>query len=422
VKLTEKQTEAFKVATSGDYSVVIFGGSIRGGKTWWLLSTMLYLCLTHAKSRYVVIRRSLPDLKRNTFPSIQELLDRYFMSAVSDWNHDTQVITFINGSQLMFMAESFNEDKDLNRFKGLEVNGFGFEEINECQKATFHKAIERSGTWLNSPSNPPTVILATLNPAQNWTKDEFYLPFVEGTLNERWKFIVSKITDNPHIPEQYKENLKMLSPIEYARFVEGDWDAVEGSENPFLWAWDEAKHVQHNIKHNPSLLTYFSVDFNVTPLCCLVIQHHGRQAWVVDEFAISPGSIEALCDRIAAYGVPTGMIRITGDAMGNGRTLQQRDNSSHYLTIKKLLKLNDKQIIIPANPTHKNSRVDCNAALMKLDIKVSNSCKGFILDASQVECDSEGSIIKQNRKIITQRADLLDCFRYFVNAILKRYL
>jgi hypothetical protein len=27
-----------------------------------------------------------------------------------------------------------------------------------------------------------------------------------------------------------------------------------------------------------------------------------------------------------------------------------------------------------------------------------------------------------NRRKLTERADFLDCFRYFVNAILKRYL
>ena len=60
---------------------------------------------------------------------------------INGWNHDTQTITMLNGSQIMFMAEGYDDDKDLNRFKGLEANGFGFDEINECQEATFYKAI-----------------------------------------------------------------------------------------------------------------------------------------------------------------------------------------------------------------------------------------------------------------------------------------
>lgn len=422
MKLTEKQTEAFKAATGGNYNVVVFGGAIRGGKTYWLITTIFYLALKHSKSRWAIVRRSLPDLKRNTFPSVDTILDAGFREKVTGWNRDTQTITFANGSQVLFMAESFEEDKDLNRFKGLEVNGFGFEEINECQEATFFKAIERSGTWLHSDKGCPMIILATLNPAQNWTKARFYMPYITSTLPDSWLFIPSKITDNPHIPEEYKKNLQTLSPVEYARFVEGDWDAVEGSDNPFLWAWDDDKHISAEAVHNPNIPTYFSVDFNVNPLCALVIQHIGRTTHVVDEIKIEKGSVDALCDYIEAYGVPRGLIRITGDAMGNGKTYQQRDNSSAYLTMKKRLRLSDSQLMVVANPTHKNSREDCNAALVKLDIKVHPKCKGLIFDAKKVECDADGKIVKSNRKLLEQRADFLDDFRYFVNAILRKYL
>jgi hypothetical protein len=138
---------------------------------------------------------------------------------------------------------------------------------------------------------------------------------------------------------------------------------------------------------------------------------------------VQKGSVDAFCDYIERMGIPMGLLRITGDAMGKGGTVQQRDNSSAYTQIKRRLHLSDSQIIIPANPTHYNSRIDCNAALRKLDIRANSvKCKGFVFDAKQVQCDSNGSIIKSNRRILSERADFLDCFRYFVNAILKRYL
>lgn len=422
MNLTAKQTVAFSHATEGEYRVIIFGGAIRGGKSYALIITFMFLALKHAKSRWIIIRKSLPDLKRNTFPTTNNILDHGFREKLIDWNHDTNVLTFSNGSEIMFMAESFEQDKDLDRFKGLEANGFGFDEINECQEATFYKAIERCGTWLQAADNPPMVIFATLNPAQNWTKKLFYEPYVNGTLNPKWKFIPSKITDNPHIPAEYRENLLSLSPVDYARFVEGDWDAVESAENPFLYAWSDDKHISAEAVYNKNLPVYFSVDFNVSPLCALVCQQHGKVATVIDEIVIEKGSVEALCDRIESFGYPRGMIRIVGDAMGKGRTYMQRDNSSAYTQMRKILMLGDTQFLLPANPTHKNSRVDCNTALTRLDIKVNPRCKGFIFDAKQVQCDAEGKIIKSNRNKLEQRADLLDDFRYFVNAILKRLL
>jgi hypothetical protein len=267
------------------------------------------------------------------------------------------------------------------------------------------------------------VCLATCNPANNWVKKVIYQRWRDGELPSRWAFIQSRITDNPYISAEYLESLKELPPIQYARFVEGDWDVTEDVENPFLYEWRDDKHIDDSVALNPHLPTFVSVDFNVNPLCALVIQQSGKGAAVVDEIKIEKGSVDAFCDAVEALKVPRGLLRITGDAMGKGSTVQQRDNSSAYMMIKKRLQLSDSQFMIPANPTHYNSRIDCNAALRKLDIKVNSvRCKGFIYDAKQVQCDANGSIIKANRKNLSERADFLDCFRYFVNAILKRYL
>jgi hypothetical protein len=422
-ELTARQSTAFDAATSGQFRVIVFGGAIRGGKTYWLLLTLTSLCLEYPRSRWVIIRKSLPDLKRTTFPSFASILSDGISDYVLSWNRDTQVVQFINGSELMFMAESYDEDKDLNRFKGLEVNGAGLDEVNELQEQTFYKVQERIGSWNKAEGRPPIVCMATCNPANNWVKTIIYERYKEGTLPSKWTFIPSKITDNPHIPAEYLESLKELPPVQYARFVEGDWDVMDDVANPFLYEWADEKHIDDSVQLNSNMPVYVSVDFNINPLCALVIQHLGRGAVVVDEIKIEKGSIEAFCDAVLALGIPMGLIRITGDAMGKGGTVQQRDNSSAYTMIKRRLSLSDSQFLIPANPTHYNSRIDCNAALRRLDIKVnSKRCKGFVFDAKQVQCDANGSIIKSNRKNLTERADFLDCFRYFVNAILKRYL
>jgi hypothetical protein len=422
-KLTERQTLAYDSATSGDKRVVVFGGAIRGGKTYWLLLTLSALALQYPKSRWAIIRRSLPDLKRTTFPSFQSILDKGLTNHVAGWNRDTNAVTFKNGSQLIFMAESFDDDKELNRFRGLEINGAGLDEVNELQEATFYKVQERIGSWNEAKGHPPIVCLATCNPANNWVKKVIYQRWRDGELPSRWSFIQSRITDNPYISAEYLESLKELPPIQYARFVEGDWDVTEDVENPFLYEWRDDKHIDDSVALNPHLPTFVSVDFNVNPLCALVIQQSGKGAAVVDEIKIEKGSVDAFCDAVEALKVPRGLLRITGDAMGKGSTVQQRDNSSAYMMIKKRLQLSDSQFMIPANPTHYNSRIDCNAALRKLDIKVNSvRCKGFIYDAKQVQCDANGGIIKANRKNLSERADFLDCFRYFVNAILKRYL
>ena len=385
--------------------------------------TFTYLALQYPRSRWVIIRKSLPDLKRTTFPSFISILSEGIGKYVKSWNRDTQVVEFINGSELIFMAESYDDDKELNRFRGLEVNGAGLDEVNELQEPTFYKVQERIGSWNKAQGKPPIVCLATCNPSNNWVKTIIYEKYRSNTLPDRWSYIPSKITDNPYIPIEYLESLKELPPIQYQRFVEGDWDIADDVANPFLYEWNDDRHIDDSIQLNPNLPVFVSVDFNINPLCALVIQQVGRGAIVVDEIKIDKGSVDAFCDAVEALSIPMGLIRITGDAMGKGGTVQQRDNSSAYTQIKRRLGLTDSQFLIPANPTHYNSRIDCNSALRRLDIRAnSKRCKGFVFDAKQVQCDANGGIIKTNRKNIAERADFLDCFRYFVNAILKRYL
>ena len=73
-------------------------------------------------------------------------------------------MTFTNGSELIFMAESYDDDKDLNRFRGLEVNGAGLDEVNELQEPTFYKVQERIGSGTKHMASRPSFAspLATL--------------------------------------------------------------------------------------------------------------------------------------------------------------------------------------------------------------------------------------------------------------------
>ena len=368
--LTARQTTAYDLALSGDKRVVVFGGAIRGGKTWWLLITLSSLALTYPRSRWVVIRKSLPDLKRTTFPSFISIMNDGLDKFVKSWNHETNVVHFVNGSELLFMAESYDDDKELNRFRGLEVNGAGLDEMNELQEVTFYKVQERIGSWNKAKGTPPIVLLGTCNPANNWVKIIIYNPYREGTLPLRWAYIASRITDNPYLNKEYLESLKELPATQYARFVEGDWDILDDVHNAFLHAWNDAKHIDDSIELNPNIPVYISVDFNISPLCALVLQFDKMQTRMIQEIKIEKGSIEAFCDYVESLGIPNGMIRITGDAMGNGGTVMQRDNSSAYIQIAKRLKLSHTQVIVPGNPKHSNSRIDCNTALNKLDIKV----------------------------------------------------
>ena len=128
--------------------------------------------------------------------------------------------TFKNGSQIMFMAESFDGDKELNKFRGLEINGAGIDEVNEIQEVTLNKVIERSGSW-NGAGHVPVKIAMTCNPTHGWVKSRIYDKWETNTLPEGWVYIPAKLTDNPYLSPDYIESLKKNMPeYEYQVFVE----------------------------------------------------------------------------------------------------------------------------------------------------------------------------------------------------------
>jgi hypothetical protein len=110
------------------------------------------------------------------------------------------------------------------------------------------------------------------------------------------------------------------------------------------------------------------------------------------------------------------MMVITGDYNGTARQMAAPDGLSHYLTLKRMIGLTDRQFDIRPNPRHSNSRSDCNFILANAeDFRVSPNCVHLERDLRTVEVDSDEKIIKVNRSKVEQRADHLDAFRYLCN-------
>lgn len=245
---------AVEGAAVGRYQVLGYGGGIRGGKTWGGLAVLLVLLRLYPGSRAAIVRKDLPTLRRNTIPSIARLrpaADQF----LGDLNQSTWTYPCANGSELLLFAESIDQDRDLDRWKGLEVNWFLLEEGNELSERSYHKAIERAGALVlpGTRRQPHPLVLVTFNPAPGWVRATFYDPWRNGALPRHTFYQPALVADNPHIPDSYKASLRALPASEYRRFVEGDWDAVAGQ------FFDELHTDQHVIPRSalPPVLPSF---------------------------------------------------------------------------------------------------------------------------------------------------------------------
>lgn len=327
-----KQDEFLEAVFGNKYNFILYGGAIRGGKTFAGLGALLLLSKMYPNSKWVIVRDTLQTLKRTTIPSFSKICPTSF---IKSYNQDIQTVTFTNGSQILFLGENYADDKELNRFKGLECNGFLFEEINECQEKTFNKAIERAGSHIIA-KQPPPLILATCNPANNWVKEKMYNKWKTNRLPNNWLYIPSKITDNPFIPKDYLESLKSMPRYEYEVFVEGNWDLQERTGAEFYKYFSLDKHVKP-CHYEPSLPLHISWDENVNPyLPCGIFQIQGKQIRLIDTIlGINPkNTVRDVCNEFKfRYKHHNSGLFVYGDATSQKEDVKQEKGYNFFKLI-----------------------------------------------------------------------------------------
>lgn len=408
------------------YSVILFGGAIRGGKTFGGLGALILLCKMFPRSRWAIVRDSLPTLKRNTIPSFRKICPESFCvggSLDEAYNKDTQTVTFTNGSQIIFFAENFDADKELFRWRGLEVNGFLLEEINELQFKSFNKAIERAGSHIiRDGKQPPPMIIGTMNPAQNWTKETFYVPYVNGSLPANWFYLTSKIFDNPFIPKEYIESLKSMPKHEYSVFVDGDWNVVNMTGGEIYRSFAIANNtIDNQINtstgrpelYDPERPIHITFDENVNPYITANVwqifdndpELFGTPASIrrvlvqIDEFTLSQpeNKIDKLCGRISErYASHTAGMFIYGDATSNKDDVKLDVGATFYTIImNRLSKFHPSSRVPESNPSvvnrtnFKNSVFEVN--FMDVAIFIGSNCRNSIADYLNVKQDADGT-------------------------------
>ena len=400
IKPTRKQRDAYILAENN--LVTLYGGAIRGGKSYFLCLYALTLAFKYDRSRWLFLRESLPTLKRTLLVTFQEFLSAGFDRFVKEHNQVTNTITFHNGSQFIFMAESYDTDKELNRFRGLEINGAFIDEANEIQEVTFDKIIERAGSWFHSPGCP-TKIIMTANPTNNWLKKRIYDKWREDKLPEGYAYIPAKIYDNPYIPEEYMQSLKMLPRYQYEVFVEGNWDLQLKTGGEFYKCFELDKHVQPT-RYNPALPLHISWDDNVNPyLPAGVFQIEGKEVRMIDEIlGESPNNtIKAVCREIIRKypNHDTGMF-IYGDATAQKEDTKLEKGYNFYRLVLDNLKQYRPQLrVLTSNPSVMmrgnwiNSILETELGGIK--ITIGENCKTTINDFVMIKEAADGTKSKE---------------------------
>jgi hypothetical protein len=414
MKLTEKQSKATRIVLKSimgdlDKTFLLYGGAIRGGKTYWALLTTLMLCEIYPNSRWAVIRKDSRRLSDNTLPSFHKLLNDV-ETAKGEVSGKPSTYTHSNGSQILFRGENIDRDPELDGFKGFEVNGFIAEEINELNPRTFNKMLERAGSWIipNLPkeSQPKPFIFGTCNPTNNWVKDMFYTPWKEGTLKPSFEYISAKITDNPHLPQSYIDSLKSLPIYEYRVFVEGDWDVMLKTGGEFWRAFDIDKHVKQ-IPYDQTTTIHISVDSNVHPYVAVSCWQFDTLSKVIKQiheipnrepFNYAGGAGSQVVEWLKSIDY-TDIVYLYGDATTRAGNTIDKDKKSFYdlftEAIAKEYKVIDR--MPRSNPSVSSSGEFINALYdnwQGWSIQIDERCKESQNDYIETKVDKDGGVLK----------------------------
>lgn len=418
----EKQYKFFKsaldaAAGKSKKKFIYFGGGVNCGKSYTALFTLMYLCKLYPKSKWYVIRKSMPALISTTVETAKKL----FIGAQGKWyqGKDNFRYEFANGSSVHFFSENYDADKELFRFRGLEFNGALLEEANELQPVTFNKTIERSGRWkIQGGVTPSPLIMATFNPSPHeFWRELFYYPHKTGNIKPDTEILMATYLDNPFITQAELEmyySLKDLDSKHYDMFINGNWDSFE---NVLVWAYafNKNKHIG-TVEYNPNEPVILSFDFNVNPIVCILAQYYEpeRKTRVFGEIKLNNSNIYEMCDTIKQRIKNRAGITICGDASGKNRNVAIKNNASYYTIILNELGLPPGALngVPSKNLPLNDSRVVVNAALEHYDILIDSSCKNLITDLQVVETDSQGKI---NKGKDSETTHLLDAFRYLIH-------
>lgn len=272
---------------------------------------------------------------------------------------------------------------------------------------------------------------------KNGQKHKFFELFERAQSGiEGYKSLCYTSFDNPFLSiEDIQEIENELTEDEaeqeiYGKFID------RGGSSPFFFNYDPKIHEDPKLLIRPNSQLFISLDFNLVPFAVIFANifrdDEGLHIRVFDEMEIEKGSIPAMIAAIQdRYQYLLTQCSITGDYNGKKGELSQADNASLFTQLLRGLKISESHLKIKPNPTHINSRADCNYLLhwskpedSRIILKINpNTCPNLSRDMKNIQYDTlKNEIVKKNRKDINQRGDFADAFRYLVNTFIKDYL
>lgn len=234
IRPTKKQHQVYEALKWAD--TVFFGGGAGGGKSWLICESRLLNALLYPGYKSFIGREELKRLMQSTYFTWTKVC-QYHKIPTNIWklNGQYNYIDFQNGSRIDLLDLKYLPTDPLyERFGSLEYTDGAIEEAGEVHFLAYDVLKSRIGRHKNEEFNLHPSILITGNPKKNWTYQEFYKPYKNGTLPKNQVFIQSLYNDNPYTAESYGKQLEQIRDKQTKeRLKFGNWE-YESDDNALM--------------------------------------------------------------------------------------------------------------------------------------------------------------------------------------------
>ena len=379
-------------------------GTRQSGKTHQIARKLIRHSFSPKKFNVIHCRKEYNKIEGSTFKILKDIVTTYFPNDFTIVKDHFQITNKHTGNWF----RGLGMDKPEN---AKSVEGANIAWLNECNQFDLED-FDYIDTTIRGNIGVDVSIICDWNPqsASHWLKTE------SGKWENDPNCLLLKSTFwSNYLIDREKLHAKLLKIKErgidgenlYRVWALGEW-GIEDSTKMFIRKFSRDKHVK-SIAHDPSQDLFLSFDLNYDPTCLVI--HQGQMGpKVLREYGQKGLTLPYICAQIKKDFNPL-YVFINGDASGHySRNLT--DNSTSYEIIKESFGLSWNQFHVPkSNPTHRRSRLQCNALFDFGDVQIDKSCVNLIADIESALVDERESLDTW-KKNNPERSHWLDPFRY----------
>ncbi len=304
----------------------------------------------------------------------------------------------------------FRSLDDFERLRGTNLAWFGVDELTYTPAEAWLRLEGR----LRDPKATMLCGFGVWTPKGfDWVYERFIANPVEG-----YDAIIARPFENRHLLDKVPDFYERLKYSYDDRFFQQEvlGEYLNLSAGRVYYAFDRKKHVQPvAVDYSRPLL--WALDFNVNPMCSLVLQKVGDTILALDEIVLNRASTNDACEEFQRrFGYHGAGIQVYGDASG---ARMQTAGSTDYEIITDFLRRNGYEFTMQvprSNPAVRDRIAMVNAAFENVKgharLFVHAKCKELIKDFEQVSYQENTTMIDKTSD--PRRTHLSDAIGYLI--------